>query len=108
MSETVVLKEIKFNADGLVPVVAQDASGEILMVAYANEEALKKTLQTGKAHYFSRSRQKLWRKGETSGNEQAVIQVLVDCDQDTILYRVAQKGPACHTGNRTCFYRKLQ
>lgn len=101
-------KEIKFNEQGLVPVVTQDINGEVLMLAYANREALQKTLQTGKAYYFSRSRQKLWQKGETSGNEQEVTEILVDCDEDAVLYRVKQKGPACHTGNPTCFYRKLK
>ncbi|MBU2495512.1 MAG: phosphoribosyl-AMP cyclohydrolase [Candidatus Omnitrophota bacterium] len=101
-------QEIKFNERGLVPVVTQDESGEVLMLAYADKEALRLTLQTGKAHYFSRSRQKLWLKGETSGNTQEVQEVLVDCDQDAVLYRVKQKGMACHTGNRSCFYRKLK
>ena len=101
-------QEIKFNEQGLVPVVTQDINGEVLMLAYADKEALRLTLQTGKAHYFSRSRQKLWLKGETSGNIQEVQEVLVDCDQDTVLYRVKQKGVACHTGNRNCFYRKLK
>ena len=91
-----------------MPVVTQDITGEVLMLAYADEEAVRLTMETGKAHYFSRSRQKIWRKGETSGNEQEVQEVLIDCDQDTILYRVKQKGPACHTGNRTCFYRTLK
>ncbi len=102
-------KEIKFKGTGrLVPVVTQGINGEVLMLAYANQEALQKTLQTGKAYYFSRSRQKLWQKGETSGNEQEVTEILVDCDEDAVLYRVRQKGPACHTGRPTCFYRKLK
>ena len=101
-------QEIKFNEQGLVPVVTQDESGEILMLAYADKEALQLTLKTKKAHYFSRSRQKLWLKGETSGNIQEVQEVLVDCDQDAVLYRIKQKGVACHTGNRSCFYRKLK
>ena len=101
-------QEIKFNERGLVPVVTQAESGEVLMLAYADKEALRLTLQTGKAHYFSRSRQKLWLKGETSGNTQEVQEVLIDCDQDAVLYRVKQKGVACHTGNRSCFYRKLK
>ena len=105
--DLVSLPEIKFNEQGLVPIITQDVNGEVLMLAYANEEALRLTLSTGKAHYFSRSRQKLWRKGETSGNEQEVREVLVDCDRDAVLYRVKQKGPACHTGNRSCFYRKI-
>ena len=101
-------QEIKFNEQGLVPVVTQDEGGEVLMLAYADKEALRLTLQTGKAHYFSRSRQKLWLKGETSGNIQEVQKVLIDCDQDAVLYRVKQKGVACHTGNHSCFYRKLK
>jgi len=101
-------QKIKFNKQGLVPVVTQDAGGEVLMLAYANKEALRLTLSTGKAHYFSRSRQKLWLKGETSGHEQEVQEVLIDCDQDAVLYRVKQKGVACHTGNRSCFYRKIK
>ena len=93
---------------GLIPVVAQDAkSGEILMLAYANKEAVKKTLETGYAHYYSRSRKRLWLKGEESGNKQRVHKILVDCDQDALIYLVEQKGAACHTGNRSCFYREL-
>ena len=106
--DLVGLQEIKFNKQGLVPVITQDTNGEVLMLAYANKEALDLTLSTGKAHYFSRSRQKLWRKGETSGNEQEVQEVLIDCDQDAVLYRVKQKGAACHTGNRSCFFRKIR
>lgn len=102
------LEDIKFDERGLVPVVVQDASSkEVLMVAYANEEALLKTLETGYAHYYSRSRKKLWMKGESSGNTQKVKEILYDCDGDTLLYMVDQKGPACHTGNRTCFFRKI-
>jgi phosphoribosyl-AMP cyclohydrolase len=93
---------------GLIPVVAQDAtSGEILMLAYANREAVEKTLQTGYAHYYSRSRRRLWLKGEDSGNKQKVLKILVDCDLDALIYLVEQKGAACHTGNRSCFYREL-
>jgi len=94
---------------GLLPAIAQDAeSGEVLMLAYMNEEAWQKTLQTGKAHYFSRSRQKLWRKGESSGNTQKVVAIRLDCDNDAILLLVQQNGgAACHTGRRSCFYRQL-
>ncbi|MDA4134845.1 MAG: phosphoribosyl-AMP cyclohydrolase [Thaumarchaeota archaeon] len=101
--------EIDFGkGDGLVPVVTQDAkSGKVLMVAYANKEAVDLTLSTHMAHYWSRSRNKLWKKGEESGNVQSVHQVLIDCDGDTLLYVVDQTGPACHTGNETCFFRKL-
>ncbi len=102
------LDEIKFNADGLVPVVTQAAStGEVLMLAYANREALERSSLTGQAHYWSRSRQSLWMKGETSGNTQAVREIRVDCDGDAVLYRVDQIGPACHTGERDCFFRTL-
>lgn len=94
---------------GLVPVIAQDASsGEVLMLAYINEEAWRKTLETGEAHYFSRSRQKLWHKGETSGNVQKVRSIRIDCDNDTVLLLIEQVGgAACHTGHRSCFYREL-
>lgn len=99
----------KWNADGLMPVVAiDDASGDVLMVAYANEEALRRTVETGEAHYWSRSRANLWHKGATSGNTQAVSAIAIDCDQDTLLYRVKAAGPACHTGRPTCFYRGVQ
>jgi phosphoribosyl-AMP cyclohydrolase len=105
----VTMNEIDFaKGDGLVPVVTQDVkSGKVLMVAYANKEAVELTLKTKMAHYWSRSRNKLWKKGEESGNTQKVIEVLIDCDGDTLLYQVDQTGPACHTGNETCFFRKL-
>ncbi len=100
---------IKFDERGLVPVIVQDAkTKEVLMLAYANREALKKTFETGYAHYWSRSRKKLWMKGETSGNVQKVVEVRIDCDNDAILYLVEQKGVACHTGNYSCFYRTLK
>lgn len=93
----------------LIPVVVQDhETREVLMVAYANAEALKETVRTGFAHYWSRSRQKLWKKGETSGNVQRVTGILVDCDADTVLYQVKQTGPACHLGRHSCFHRPLQ
>jgi len=99
----------KFNADGLITVITVDhASGEILMLAHMNAEALALTLQSGDAWYFSRSRNKLWRKGETSGHTQRVIEMRVDCDQDAILIRVEQHGPACHTNRRSCFYRRVE
>ncbi len=92
---------------GLIPVVVQDAeSKETLMLAYANKEALEKTLSTGYAHYWSRSRGKLWMKGETSGNTQKIKRVLADCDYDALLYIVEQKGPVCHTGKDTCFHHE--
>lgn len=99
---------VTYNADGLVPAIAQDAeTREVLMMAWMNEEALRRTLATGKATYWSRSRQEFWVKGETSGHHQAVEGVAVDCDGDTILLTVRQTGAACHTGNRTCFFTAL-
>jgi phosphoribosyl-AMP cyclohydrolase len=95
---------------GLIPVVVQDfATGEVLMVAYANEEAIQLTKATGYGYYYSRSRKKIWRKGEESGYVQRVVRILVDCDGDTLLYQVRQEGgAACHTGHRSCFYRTLE
>ncbi|GAB6074182.1 bifunctional phosphoribosyl-AMP cyclohydrolase/phosphoribosyl-ATP diphosphatase HisIE [Nautilia lithotrophica] len=93
---------------GLVPVIVQDAdTNEVLMLAYMNEEALKLTQETGYAHYFSRSRNKLWKKGESSGHTQEVKDILIDCDNDTILLKVKQNGVACHTGRKSCFFTKL-
>ena len=104
-----VLDEIKYDAHGLVPVIVQDhCSNEILMVAYMNKESLRMTLKTGITHFWSRSRQKYWKKGETSGHTQEVKQVLVDCDQDALVMKVEQRVAACHTGYRSCFYRTLQ
>src|ERR1700674_1434937 len=99
----------KFDADGLVTCVATDAkSGAVLMVAHMNAEALQKTIATGEAWYYSRSRRALWRKGESSGHSQRVVEMLVDCDKDAVWLRVEQEGPgACHTGRRSCFYRAV-
>ncbi|MFC7070006.1 phosphoribosyl-AMP cyclohydrolase [Halobaculum lipolyticum] len=100
--------DVDFGDDGLVPAVAQDAdSGEVLMLAYANREALDRTRDTGRAHYYSRSREELWEKGATSGHTQAVEEVRVDCDADALLYLVDQTGGACHTGHRSCFHRTV-
>ena len=100
---------IKFNEKGLVPAIAQEeATGEVLMLAYMNKESLEKTLETGKAYYYSRSREKLWLKGETSGNLQAVHSIRYDCDCDTLLLKIHQTGVACHTGKRSCFYREME
>jgi phosphoribosyl-AMP cyclohydrolase len=102
---------LNFNKiNGLVPAIVQDyKTGEVLMLAFMNLEAWEATLSTGKATYFSRSRQKLWVKGETSGNLQIVKEILVDCDEDTVLLKVEQRGgAACHTGYRSCFYRKIE
>lgn len=103
--------EIDFtkSADGLIPAIAQDyRTGDILMLAYINREAWQKTLETAKAHYWSRSRGKLWLKGESSGHVQLIKEILVDCDQDCVIYKVDQLGgAACHKGYSTCFYRKI-
>ena len=101
-------REIHYDEKGLVPVVAQEAStSEVLMLAYASREAVEKTLSSGEAHYYSRSRKEIWRKGETSGNTQKVVEVRLDCDGDALLYRVEPAGPACHTGERSCFFTSL-
>lgn len=100
---------VKYNADGLVPVIVQDyQSDKVLMLAYMNKEALAQTLSTGKATYWSRSRQSYWVKGETSGHFQYVKEMFVDCDEDTLLIKVEQIGAACHTGSYTCFYRTIE
>lgn len=102
------MKEIKYDENGLIPAIAQDvATGRVLMLAYLNEEAIKLTLETRIAHYYSRSRQSLWKKGETSGNIQKVEGFYYDCDGDTILLKVNQKGVACHTGSYSCFFNKV-
>jgi phosphoribosyl-AMP cyclohydrolase len=99
----------KFDTNGLVTCVTTDAAtGEVLMVAHMNAEALARTIATGEAWYFSRSRGTLWKKGETSGHAQRVLEMRVDCDQDAILIKVEQSGGACHTGRRSCFYRAVQ
>ena len=99
----------KFGENGLIPAIVQDAeTKEVLMLAYMNAESLQLTLEKGETYFWSRSRGELWHKGETSGNTQKVIEILVDCDADTLLVWVQPSGPACHTGERTCFYRPLQ
>lgn len=104
--ETTTQLTPRFDSNGLIAAIAQDhSSGEVLMLAWMNAEALAETLRTGQAVYWSRSRQKLWRKGEESGHTQRVLEVRVDCDQDAVLLKVEQKGPACHTNARSCFYR---
>lgn len=103
------LSVVKFDERGLIPAVVQDArTGEVLMLAYMNRESLLRTLSTGRMTYWSRSRGKLWVKGERSGNFQLVREVRVDCDGDALLFKVEQVGAACHTGYRSCFYRKLE
>ena len=100
--------KLKLDKQGLIPAIIQDADlGDVLMLGYMNEEALRRTLETGEAHFLSRSRQELWHKGATSGNVQRVREVRVDCDADTILLKVDPAGPACHTGEVSCFYRIL-
>jgi len=104
-----ILESVKYNEQGLVPAIAQDLrTDEVLMLAYMNEESLKKTVETGFAHYYSRSRQKLWLKGETSGHFQKVRSISFDCDFDAILLKVEQTGAACHTGHRSCFFTRLE
>jgi len=103
-----LLKIIKFDIKGLVPAIVQDfENNEVLMFAWMNEESLQLTIKTGFAYYFSRSRNKLWKKGETSGNVQEVKEILIDCDNDCLLLKVKQRGVACHTGARSCFFRNL-
>ncbi len=99
---------LAFDDEGLLPAVAQDAdSGEVLMLAYVDDEAVARTRETGRAHYYSRSRDELWEKGATSGHTQTVSEIRVDCDGDALLYLVDQAGGACHTGYETCFYRTI-
>lgn len=108
-SEKSALLDIKFNKDGLIPVIAQCVqSGTVLMMAWMNEEALKKTIDTNDMYYFSRSRQKLWQKGETSGHFQRLIELRLDCDNDTILALIEQTGAACHTGTKSCFFKTIR
>lgn len=103
-----MIEEIRYDEKGLIPAIAQDAeSGEVLMTAFMNREALERTLETRVAHYWSRSRGKLWKKGETSGHIQKVHEIRFDCDSDAILLKVHQDGVACHTGHRSCFYRTI-
>lgn len=102
------LSEVHFNEQGLIPAIAQEANScEVLMMAWMNEESLKKTIETGRVWYYSRSRQELWEKGATSGNIQELVSIKLDCDGDALLVKVKQTGPACHTGARTCFSTEL-
>ena len=103
-----LLSKLTFSADGLIPVIVQDAeTKDVLMFAFANREAVSLTLDTGYAHYFSRSRNRLWKKGEESGHLQTVHDVLTDCDEDVLIYQVLQEGCACHEGYRSCFFRDI-
>ncbi|MHC4441073.1 MAG: phosphoribosyl-AMP cyclohydrolase [Planctomycetota bacterium] len=103
------LDDLKYDANGLIPAIIQDAdTNEVLMMAYMNQTSLDKTIRTGKTHFWSRSRQKYWMKGETSGHVQEVREVLIDCDTDTVLIKVKQTGVACHEGYKNCFFRKYE
>ena len=107
--ETVSTKNLKFDAYGLIPVIVQDAeTDQVLMLAYMSIDSLLLTFETGETHFWSRSRKELWHKGATSGNIQHVVEVNVDCDADALLIRVHPAGPACHTGNQTCFYQNIK
>lgn len=109
MSKYGWIEDLKFKNDGLIPAIIQDCSTkEVLMVGYMNKESLRLTVESGDVHFYSRSRQKLWKKGETSGHIQKVKEILVDCDGDTLLITVDQKVASCHKGYRSCFYRKVQ
>jgi len=109
ISSDALIAAVAFDSAGLVPAIAQDAkTGEVLMLAWMNKEALVRTLTSGDVTYWSRSRQELWRKGATSGHTQRLIEAHVDCDGDTLLLKVEQTGPACHTGAPTCFFRRAQ
>jgi len=104
-----LLRQITFNDAGLVPAIAQDAaSGRVLMMAWMNAEAVEDTLSTGFAHYYSRSRKQQWKKGESSGHVQRVLDIYLDCDGDTLLLKIEQTGPACHTNRESCFYKQRQ
>ena len=108
MPEQASWGELRWNEQGLIPTIVQDAgTGDVLMMAWMNAASLLKTLETGQTHFWSRSRKELWHKGDTSGNIQRVLRVCVDCDGDTLLVQVEPAGPACHTGRETCFYREF-
>jgi phosphoribosyl-AMP cyclohydrolase len=104
-----LLEAIQFNEAGLIPAIAQDATTDrVLMMAWMNEKAVEQTLETGFAHYYSRSRRKQWKKGESSGHVQKVVEIFLDCDGDTLLLKIEQTGPACHTNRKSCFYKQNQ
>lgn len=108
MKETISLQNIRWDKDGLIPAIVQDAeTGAVLTLAYMNAESLQQSLQIGQTVFWSRSRQALWHKGETSGHTQNIVSIALDCDADALLIRVRPNGPACHTGQTTCFYREL-
>jgi len=106
--DTTILDDLKFDANGLIPAIVQDERGAVIMLAYMNNEAVRKTIETGRMHYYSRSRNKLWLKGESSGHFQQVKAVYADCDTDCLLFTVQQTGAACHDGYYSCFYRQLK
>ncbi len=109
LSHREFIEAVHFDYDGLVPTVAQDHNtGAVLMLAWMSREALERTLESGEVTYWSRSRQSLWRKGETSGHTQELVEAWLDCDGDTVLLKVEQKGPACHTGAPTCFFQRAR
>ena len=108
MKFDILMKQLKFDQGGLIPAVIQDAkTGQVLMHAYMNRQALRKTLETGRTYFWSRSRQALWLKGESSGHIQSVRGIFLDCDADTLLIKVGQRGAACHSGYYSCFYRRI-
>ena len=107
--KTVIVDELKFDTDGLIPAIVQDAeTDQVLMLAYMNAESLRLTLERNEVHFWSRSRGELWHKGATSGNTQHVVDIHVDCDADALLIRVLPAGPACHTGEASCFHRQIK
>ena len=107
--ETIIVQSLRFDANGLIPAIVQDANtNQVLMMAYMNAESLQLTMETNETHFWSRSRSELWHKGATSGNVQKVVTVCVDCDADALLIRVYPAGPACHTGEKSCFYRNIK
>jgi phosphoribosyl-AMP cyclohydrolase len=109
MSVDQILDSVVFDKDGLVPAIAQDAeSGQVLMLAFMSRATLRETIKTGRVVYWSRSRNARWRKGDTSGHIQELVELLIDCDGDTVLLKVRQTGPACHTGKRSCFFRRIE
>ncbi len=103
-----IINDLKFDSKGLIPAIVQDVSGKVLMLGYMNEESLKISLDTGFVHFFSRSRNKLWKKGEKSGHLQKIVEIRVDCDMDALLVTVEQKGGCCHEGYFSCFWRRLE
>ncbi|MCX7704854.1 MAG: phosphoribosyl-AMP cyclohydrolase [bacterium] len=102
-----ILKQLKFNENGLIPAIVQDASGKVLMLGYMNKESFQKSIETGTVHFWSRSRKKIWKKGETSGHIQKIVEIRIDCDMDTLLFIVEQTCACCHEGYYSCFWKKI-